>query len=71
MLKCLGAFGFGPTLIRWLETFYRDINGCVLNNGICISYFEFQRRVRQGRNYSSRYSKQRRHSRPNDSAGRI
>ena len=25
MLKCLDAFGFGPTLIRWVETFYNDI----------------------------------------------
>jgi len=48
MLKCLDAFGFGPTLIRWVETFYRDITSCVLNNGICTPYFELQRGVRQG-----------------------
>ena len=48
MLKCLDAFGFGPTLIRWVETFYNDITSCVLNNGICTPYFELQRGVRQG-----------------------
>jgi len=48
MLKCLDAFGFGPTLTRWVETFYRDITSCVLNNGICTPYFELQRGVRQG-----------------------
>ena len=48
MLKCLDAFGFGPTLIRWVETFYNDLTSCVLNNGICTSYFELQRGVRQG-----------------------
>lgn len=34
MLKCLDAFGFEPTLIRWVETFYNGITSCVLNNGI-------------------------------------
>ena len=75
MLKCFDAFGFGPSLIRWAETFYRDITSRVLNNGICTSYFELQRGVRHfhhiyycSRNFSSRYSKHRRHSRPNDRA---
>lgn len=48
MLKCLDAFGFGPTLTRWVETFYRDITSCVLNNGICTPYFELESGVRQG-----------------------
>jgi len=48
MLKCLDAFSFGPTLIRWVETFYSDITSCVLNNGICTQYFELQKGVRQG-----------------------
>ena len=47
-LQCLDAFGFGPTLIRWVETFYNDITSCVLNNGSCTPYFELQRGVRQG-----------------------
>ena len=48
MLKCLNVFGFGPNLVRWLETFYRNISSYVLNNGTCTSYFELQRGVRQG-----------------------
>ena len=48
MLKCLDAFGFGSTLIRWVEAFYNDITSCVLNDGICTPYFELQRGVRQG-----------------------
>ena len=47
MLKYLDAFGFGPTLIRWVETFYNDITSCILNNGICTPYFELQRGVRR------------------------
>ena len=48
MLKCLDAFGFGPTIIRWVETLYNDITSCVLNNSISTPYFELQRGVRQG-----------------------
>ena len=48
MLKCLDAFGFEPTLIKWVETFFNDITSCVLNNVICTPYFELQRGVRQG-----------------------
>ena len=35
MLKCLNVFGFGPSLIRWIEIFYTNISSCVLNNGLC------------------------------------
>ena len=48
MLKCLDAFGFGPTLIRWVETFYNGITSCVLNNGVSTPYFELERGVRPG-----------------------
>ena len=47
MLKYLGTFGFGPTLIRWVETFYNSITSCVLNNGISTPYFELERGVRK------------------------
>ena len=32
----------------WVETFYRNISSSVINNGMCTSYFEIQRGVRQG-----------------------
>ena len=48
MLKCLNVFGFGPSLIRWIEPFCTNISGCILNNRLCSSYFEVQRGVRQG-----------------------
>ena len=48
MLNCLDVFSFGPNLIGWVETFYRNITSCVLNNGTCTPYFELQRGVRQG-----------------------
>ena len=32
----------------WVETFYKNISSCVINNGTCTSYFEVQRGVRQG-----------------------
>ena len=48
MFKCLNVFGFGPSLIRWIETFYTNISSCVVNNGLCSPYFEVQRGVRQG-----------------------
>ena len=48
MLKCLDVFGFGPNLIGWVETFYRNKSSCVLNNRNCTPYFELQRGVRQG-----------------------
>ena len=33
MFKCLEVFGFGPSLIRWVETFYNNITSCIINNG--------------------------------------
>ena len=49
MLKCLTVFGFGPSLMRWIEKFYTNISSWVLNNDpLCSQYFEVQRGVRQG-----------------------
>ena len=33
MLETLLAFNFGPTLIRWIRTFYQNITSSVMNNG--------------------------------------
>ena len=48
MVKCLDVFGFGPSLKGWIETFYKNISSCVINNEMCTSQFEIQRGVRQG-----------------------
>ena len=31
--RTLQYFGFGPSLTRWVKTFYKKIESCVLNNG--------------------------------------
>ena len=33
---------------KWIQTFYKKIESCVLNNGWASSFFELQRGVRQG-----------------------
>ena len=48
MVKCLDVFDFGPSLKGWIETFYKNISSCVINNGMCTSQFEIQRGVWQG-----------------------
>ena len=47
-LSCLEAFNFGPDFIRWVKTFYKNIQSCVINNGLMSDYFTLERRVRQG-----------------------
>jgi len=46
--KCLQSFNFGPNFIRWVMTFYKNIQSCVINNGITSNYFTIKRGVRQG-----------------------
>ena len=46
--KCLNQFGFGPDFIRWVNIFYKDIQSCIINNGLCSQYFNIERGVRQG-----------------------
>ena len=48
LLKCLQYFNFGPSFIRWVSTFYKNIQSCVINNGITSDYFTLQRGVRHG-----------------------
>ena len=30
---CLESFNFGPDFSRWVKTFYKNIQSCVINNG--------------------------------------
>ena len=48
LLSCLEAFNFGPDFIRWVKTFYQNIQSCVINNGLMSDYFKLERGVRQG-----------------------
>ena len=48
LLHCLESFNFGPEFIRWVMTFYYNIQSCVINNGITSDYFILERGVRQG-----------------------
>ena len=48
LLSCLAAFNFGPDFIRWVKTFYKNIQSCVINNGLMSDYFTLERGVRQG-----------------------
>ena len=44
----LEAFNFGPMFIHWVESFYHNIQSCVINNGLASDYFTLARGVRQG-----------------------
>ena len=46
--SCLESFNFGPNFLRWVMTFYKNIQSCVINNGITSNYFTLERGVRQG-----------------------
>ena len=46
--RCLESFNFGPEFIRWVMTFYNNIQSCMINNGITSDYFTLERGVRQG-----------------------
>ena len=48
LYKCLEAFNFGDEFIRWVRTFYQNIQSCVINNGTASDYFNLERGVRQG-----------------------
>ena len=48
LFRTLSAFGFGPSFIQWIHTFYNNISNCVLNNGFSTQPFTVERGVRQG-----------------------
>ena len=48
LCQSLEAFNFGPTLIRWIKTFYNNVSSCVINNGLFSKQFKLERGVRQG-----------------------
>ena len=48
MFKALSVFNFGPSLIRWIQIFYKNISSTVMNNGYTTPPFKIFRGVRQG-----------------------
>ena len=46
--RALSIFNFGPSLIRWIQTFYKNILSTVMNNGFITAPFKVLKRVRQG-----------------------
>ena len=48
LYKCLEAFNFGEDFIRWVKTFYKNIESCTLNSSFFSEYFKLERGVRQG-----------------------
>ena len=46
--KCLELFNFGPEFIRWVNIFLKNIQSCVINNGLCCDYFNIERGFGQG-----------------------
>ena len=48
LYQCLEIFNFGPDFIRWVKTFYKNIQSCTINNGMASNFFSLERGVRQG-----------------------
>ena len=48
LFKCLEVFNFGPDFLRWVKVFYKNIQSCIMNNGMTSNYFTLERGVRQG-----------------------
>ena len=46
--KALSAFNFGQSFIKWVNTFYSNVQSCVMNNGFSSVHFDVMRGVRQG-----------------------
>lgn len=46
--QTLDFFNFGASIKNWIQTFYKDIKSCVIQNGIATDYFFPQRGCRQG-----------------------
>ena len=42
LLKCLEIFNFGPDFLRWVRVFYKNIQSCVINNGMTSNFFTLE-----------------------------
>ena len=48
LYRCLEIFNFGPDFIHWVKTYYKNIQSCIINNGMASNLFSLERGVRQG-----------------------
>ena len=48
LYKCLESFNFGPDFLKWVKTFYKNMQSCTINNGSASNYFVLEQGVRQG-----------------------
>ena len=48
LFKTFETFNFGPSLSRWVKTFYNKMKSCVMNGCTSSGYFNLGRGVRQG-----------------------
>ena len=48
MFKVLSVFKFGPSLITWIQIFYKNVSSTVMNNGYTTAPFKIFRGVGQG-----------------------
>ena len=48
LYKTPTSFGFGPSFVNWVKTYYCDIRSCIMNNGFTNGYFKIEKGVRQG-----------------------
>ena len=48
ILKVMKYFNFGPSFIKWIQTFYNKIESCVSINGHLSDWFTLSRGCRQG-----------------------
>ena len=39
LFRTLTSFGFGPSFLKWIYTFYNYISSCVINNGFSTQPF--------------------------------
>ena len=46
LFDTLHCFGFGPSFIKWIKTFYSEIYSCIMNNGYSNGYFKLYKGVR-------------------------
>ena len=48
MKKSLKAFGFNNRFIDWINTLYKEIGSCIMNNGFTSTFFPITKGIRQG-----------------------